>query len=72
MYLTLSDFTIGTDVGGIIELMGKKVDIADVSLSFWEQQTHALLVSLVSKKQFTVDELRRYIESFDPEHYESW
>lgn len=57
------------DVGGLNELMGVKVDIADPVLQPWEQETHALLVILVGNGYLTTDELRRNIEAMDGDHY---
>ena len=57
------------DVGGLEDLLGVKVDLADPDLQQWEQETHALLICLAQHGYLNVDELRRFIESMEDEHY---
>ena len=42
------------DLGGVDELMGQVLDTAEAPLRHWEQDTHALLVALVSSRLLTV------------------
>jgi nitrile hydratase len=51
------------------DLLGVKVDLADPDLQQWEQETHALLICLAQHDYLNVDELRRFIESMEDEHY---
>mmetsp|Transcript_83966 Transcript_83966/g.151512 ORF Transcript_83966/g.151512 Transcript_83966/m.151512 type:complete len:484 (-) Transcript_83966:116-1567(-) len=60
------------DVGGVEALLHVPIDTTEKPLHFWEQQTHALLVQLVGKKLFSVDEMRRIIEAMDPAAYKAW
>ena len=57
------------DAGGVEALLGARLDTRDAAYSYGERQTHALLVSLVSKRVVSVDQLRRAIEALHPEHY---
>lgn len=49
------------------------IDKAEHSLADWERQMHAIIRVLTSpeKRVIRVDEMRRAIESIDPESYES-
>lgn len=60
------------DVGGVEALLASPVDTREKSLQVWELQTHAFVVSLVTKKLLTVDELRRCIEALEPDRYEAF
>jgi hypothetical protein len=64
------------DVGGLD--VEDVLDIEDKNYAFWEREVHALLVFLVKNKKLSVDELRRAVESLEPEmyntlsYYERW
>jgi nitrile hydratase len=57
------------DVGGLVSLLGLKIDVSDPALQLWEQETHALLIVLVKEGLLTTDELRRNIEAMQGDHY---
>ena len=46
------------DVGGLEAFLGQMIDLSDPELQNWEQETHALLVTLVKNGYFTADEVR--------------
>lgn len=56
------------DVGGLD--VHEPLDLTDKSYSYWEKQTHAIMLCLVRKGLLTVDELRRNIEALTPQAYE--
>lgn len=52
----------------------RPIDRSEHDLALWEQRTDALmrLLSSPEKRVIRVDELRRSIESLDPERYETF
>lgn len=59
------------DVGGLSQFE-QRLNIDDGHLDFWEIRVHALLVLLSIKSLITTDELRRGVESLEPETYKQW
>uniref|UniRef100_A0A7S0RZI6 nitrile hydratase n=1 Tax=Chlamydomonas leiostraca TaxID=1034604 RepID=A0A7S0RZI6_9CHLO len=64
------------DVGGVE--CNDLLDLREYDYKFWERQVHSLMLTLVRKGLFTVDELRRGVEALSPEateamtYYEKW
>lgn len=46
------------------------IDRTEHNIEDWERRTDAIVQVLVKKRIMRIDELRRAIESLDPEHYE--
>jgi hypothetical protein len=60
------------DVGGSDLFLSKQVDASEKPIKFWEQKTHAAVVSLVSQGLLSIDLLRRSVEGLDYEDYKDW
>jgi hypothetical protein len=60
------------DVGG--ETNNSKICLIDPPNTFHEKSIHALLIILASKSEplMTTDELRRSVESLEPDTYKEW
>jgi hypothetical protein len=65
------------DLGGAsawVQGEPSNICLEDKALTHWEKSVHALLITLASRKPalMTTDELRRGVESLEPESYRDW
>jgi hypothetical protein len=63
------------DLGGRMDEEDQEISLEDKALTYWEKSVHALLILLASRKPerlLSTDELRRSVESLEPESYKAW